>query len=116
MTRVQSGHLQLNLEWCDIGDLISVSLNRLETQLMGHKVSMEIRPDLPLIRIDFVLIEQALVNLLHNAAVYTPAATRILIAANANDTELAIVLQDHGPGFQPAVLERIFEKFLYRGP
>src|SRR5258706_158805 len=98
MTRLESGQLKLNLEWCDISDLINISLNRVEKQLADHEVITEIAPNLPLIRADYVLLEQALVNLLHNAATYTPPGTRIRVQARVEEAKLLIVVADRGPG------------------
>src|SRR5260221_5590460 len=114
MTRLESGQLKLNLEWCDISDLINISLNRVEKQLSDHEVITEIAPNLPLVRVDFVLIEQALVNLLHNAATYTPPGTRVRVQARVEEAKLLIVVADRGPGL-PADTEQVFDKF-YRAP
>ncbi len=114
MTRLESGQLKLNLEWCDISDLINISLNRVEKQLADHEVITEIAPNLPLIRADYVLLEQALVNLLHNAATYTPPGTRIRVQARVEEAKLLIVVADRGPGL-PADTEQVFDKF-YRAP
>ncbi|HEY3342641.1 MAG TPA: sensor histidine kinase KdpD [Anaerolineae bacterium] len=115
MTRLDSGKLKLNLEWCDVGDLISVVTNRIKGSLKAHELIVDIPPDLPLIRVDFVLLEQALVNLLHNAAVHTPAGTRVRIMARVDGADLLLIVADRGPGLPPDDLERVFEKF-YRAP
>jgi two-component system sensor histidine kinase KdpD len=115
MTRLESGQLKLNLEWCDVSDLINVSLNRVEKQLADHDLVVEISPSLPLIRADFVLMEQALVNLLHNAAIYTPAGTRVRVQARVEDGNLLIVVADRGAGLPSDATDQVFDKF-YRAP
>ena len=65
--RLQSGHLAPKLDWCDIAELVHVSLRGLERQLEGRPVTLDFPKDMPLIRADFVLLEQALNNLLLNA-------------------------------------------------
>jgi two-component system sensor histidine kinase KdpD len=63
MTRLESGHVKPKLDWCDVADLIQVTLKELEKDLAGHKVTMEVAAGLPLARMDFVLMQQALTNL-----------------------------------------------------
>jgi two-component system sensor histidine kinase KdpD len=115
MTRLESGMLNLNLEWCDVADLVHVVLRNLKKELAAHAARLELAPDLPLVRLDFVLMEQALANILLNAAQHTPAATTITLRAAAAGKELAFVIEDEGPGFPPEALDHIFEKF-YRLP
>ena len=115
MTRLESGMLKLRLDWCDVGDLVSVTLNRIKPLLAQHRVSVDISPDLPLVRLDFVLMEQALHNLIHNSAVHTPPGTRIRITAKMDPGALVLIVADQGSGLPPEVLPRIFDKF-YRAP
>jgi two-component system sensor histidine kinase KdpD len=115
MTRLESGRLRLNLEWCDVNDLVGVALNRVRNDLAGHTVIVDVAPDLPLVRIDFGLLEQALYNLLHNAAVHTPPGTRVRVSARVEGQELILSVADRGPGLPPEDLERVFDKF-YRVP
>jgi two-component system, OmpR family, sensor histidine kinase KdpD len=65
--------------------------------------------------VDFVLLEQALINLLHNAAVHTPPGTRVRIQARVDGNDLLLIVADRGPGLPPADLDRVFDKF-YRAP
>jgi two-component system sensor histidine kinase KdpD len=115
MTRLESGMLKLNLEWCDAGDLVNVVLRNLKNELASHLVRLEHAPELPLVRMDFVLMEQALANILLNAAQHTPAGTTITLRALAENQEMVFIIEDEGPGFPPEALAHIFEKF-YRLP
>ncbi|MHB0875779.1 MAG: ATP-binding protein [Anaerolineae bacterium] len=111
MTRLESGRLSLHLEWCDMADLISVALKRAASDLERHDLVVDVSPDLPLMRVDFGLLEQALYNLLHNAAVHTPPETRVRLSAGVSGQELMIAVADRGPGIPPEDIERVFEKF-----
>jgi two-component system, OmpR family, sensor histidine kinase KdpD len=111
MSRLESGMLRVRLEWCDVADLISVTAQRVRPLLETHELIVSVPPELPLVRLDFVLIEQALVNLLHNAAVYTPPGTRVRLTVFRDGDQLALVVADRGPGLPPDALERIFDKF-----
>lgn len=115
MTRLESGLMKLRLDWCDIGDLISVVLKRLRDELAEHHVTVSIPDNFPFVRLDFVLMEQALANILHNAAMYTPPGTQLRITAQADDTQCILTITDNGPGLLPEALEHLFDKF-YRVP
>lgn len=115
ITRLESGHVKPKMEWCDAGDLIQVSVQRTAHQLRQHRVSSKVEGRLPLVRMDFVLMEQALNNLLSNAAVHTPAGTAIEISARVDGPELFLSVADNGRGLPAEGAERIFDKF-FRGP
>lgn len=115
MSRLNSGVLSLKLEWHDVRDLIGVTINRLGKNLARHEVQIDLPESLPLIQMDFRLLEHALSNLLLNAAIYSPAGTSIRIGAEMSLRTIVISVEDRGPGIPEASLTRIFEKF-YRVP
>jgi two-component system sensor histidine kinase KdpD len=115
MTRLESGKVKPRLEWCDVADLVNVALRRNETDLARHPVKTSLPKGLPLVRMDFVLIEQALNNLLLNAAAYTPDGTPVEVTAAGGVGEVSITVADRGPGLPPESLNHVFEKF-YRVP
>ena len=115
MSRLESGRLQLKREWCDIGDLIGVAVQRVDYCTGSHPIEIRVEPNLPLIQLDFVLIEQVVVNLLDNACNYTPAGTPILIEARHNHHWIKLDISDSGNGIPQELLDRIFDKF-YRVP
>jgi len=115
MTRLESGALELRREWHPLEEVIGAALGRLATSLEGHKVIVNVPPDLPLVAIDDVLIEQVLVNLLDNAAKYTPSGTLVRVIATATDERVTVEISDHGPGLPPGEEARVFEKFYRAG-
>ena len=115
MTRLESGHMKLRLEWCDLADLAGVALRQVEKELARHKVANNLPRGLPLVKIDFVLMEQVLVNLLLNAAVHTPPGTQVQIGAAVEGQEIALTVADNGPGLPAEALPHLFDKF-YRAP
>jgi len=115
MSRLEAGRLQLKREWCDMGDIIGVAVKRLESYFAGRPLTIDLAPDLPLLQLDFVLMEQVIVNLLDNACSYTPAGAPIAIAAARRGGDVIVTLTDHGPGIAPADIDHIFDKF-YRAP
>lgn len=115
MSRLESGRLRLKRDWCDISEIIGVAVKRFDYCFIERPLSLNITPKLPLVQLDFVLMEQVLVNLLDNACSYTPEGKRITVAANQHEQSLEIVISDDGQGIPDADLERIFDKF-YRVP
>jgi len=116
MSRIESGFLKLNLQYCDISDLIGISINELKHNLMGRQVKICIEEKLPLIHADINLLKQALINVLHNAMVYTPSDSPIMISSFFSAPgKIAIRVSDFGTGVSPELLNRLFDKF-YRVP
>jgi K+-sensing histidine kinase KdpD len=113
--RLQSGQIRPALDWCDVSDLVKVALRNAGRWLAAHPVESRVPASLPLVKADFVLLEQALSNLLVNAAVHTPPGTPIEVTARIDDRRLALEVADRGPGLPAADVERIFELF-HRAP
>jgi two-component system sensor histidine kinase KdpD len=115
MTRLESGHVKANLDWCDVADLVQVTLKDIGKDLAQHKVTVGMATGLPLVRMDFVLMQQVLTNLLLNAAVHTRPGTAVQVNAAIEADTLALSVADNGPGLPPDALPLIFDKF-YRAP
>ncbi len=115
MIRVESGALQVQKEWQPLEEAVGVALIRLEGRLRDHPVQVNLPPDLPLVPLDAVLIEQVFINLVENAVKYTPPGTPIEITATAVEGAVRVDVADRGPGLPPGEETRIFEKF-YRAP
>ena len=111
VTRLESGHVQAKLEWCDIGDVIQSTVRALQRELNGRELKLEVAK-LPLARLDFTLMQQALSNLLLNAVTHTPAGTGIWVQAFAEGKDLVLRISDNGPGLPPELLPRVFDKFV----
>ena len=111
MIRVETGSLQAEKEWQPLEEVVGVALIRMADKLKAHRVTTDLPADLPLVPIDGLLIEQVLVNLLENAAKYTPAGTEITIQARAEADAVIVEVADRGPGIPEGEEERIFDKF-----
>ena len=114
MTRLDSGSLQLDLEWHDVRDIIASTIQNLGEPLSHHKLVTRYADVLPPVRVDAEIIRQVLSNLLSNAAAYSPKGTEIIISVQIDENTLVIGVIDHGPGIAEEDADRIFEKF-YRG-
>ena len=110
-TRLEAGALKLNSEWQSLEELLGVVLNRLHLTLAKHPVKVDIPPDLPLVRADGILLQQVLLNLIENAAKYSPPAKTIEVSAKVRDNQLLVTVSDLGSGLAPGEEKRIFEKF-----
>jgi len=115
ITRLESGHVKPKLDWCDVGDVIQATVREIEKELSNHKISIEVAPGMPLVRMDFVLMQQVLANLLLNAAVHTPPGTLVQVKAGTQGNVLVLKVVDTGPGLPTEAMQMIFDKF-YRGP
>ena len=111
MMRLESGTLELNRDWVEIGDVIGTALSRLSRSLGQHHLVVEVDPGLPMLRLDFVLVEHVLVNLLENAATYAPPQTTIRVRARREGPSMVVKVADEGIGIPPSERERIFDKF-----
>jgi len=109
--RLQAGQLQPRMDWCEARDVVRASVHESARLLNGHPVETKIAPGHHLAKMDFVLMQQAVSNLIANAAVHTPPGTPIKISARFEGKELLLQVADHGPGLPPGEVERVFEMF-----
>jgi two-component system sensor histidine kinase KdpD len=111
MTRLESGAIAPRLELIDLGDVIGSALRRAAKVLGRHEVRLSLASDLPMLRLDPVLFEQAFFNLLDNAAKYSPPASTVFVTAERAGPRIALSVGDSGKGIPPEDVERIFDKF-----
>jgi two-component system sensor histidine kinase KdpD len=111
MSRLEAGVLGAKPEPVDIADILAAATVRLRTLLSGHRLSEKIALDLPFARVDPLLLEQALVNVLDNAAKYSPTNSRIWLKAAPDKDIIVLTIEDEGPGIPPVDLAHVFDKF-----
>jgi two-component system sensor histidine kinase KdpD len=111
MTRLGHGALKLARDWVSPADIVGSSLNRLRAVLAPLQVITEVPPELPLLYVHAALIEQALVNVLENAARFSPVHGRLQLRAGVDDTELFFSVSDEGPGIPEEERAKIFDMF-----
>jgi two-component system, OmpR family, sensor histidine kinase KdpD len=111
MTRLEAGAIRPQSEAVDVADVVGSALRRAGIILAGHQVQTDIPSDLPMAKLDPVLFEQVLFNLLDNAAKYAPPGTAIQIHARRAGGALELMITDEGQGIPANDLERIFDKF-----
>ncbi|HLX69059.1 MAG TPA: ATP-binding protein [Verrucomicrobiae bacterium] len=113
--RLQAGQLKPKLDWCDVRDVVRAALRESSKVMAGHPTETKIAPGLRLVRMDSVLMQQALGNLLTNAAIHTPPKTAVEISARMEGTDLLLEVSDRGPGLPDREMERVFDLF-HRAP
>ena len=111
MTRLGHGALKLARDWVSPADIVGSALNRLRAVLAPLAVSVEVPAGLPLLYVHAALIEQALVNVLENAARFSPVHGRLLLSAEATVDEVLFAVADEGPGIPEQEREKIFDMF-----
>ncbi len=111
MARLESGTLRPNMKWCDVQDIIGVALRETGDVLTGHPIWVDVPPEPLSVKVDFILIEQVLINLLENAAKYSPEGGAISISAQTRGDTVVISVSDLGPLIPKAEQESVFDKF-----
>lgn len=108
MTRLQSGGVELNMEWHLAQDLITSALERARPSLGARHVSIMVDDPIPMLKVDGLLIEKALVNLIENAGRHTPSDASIKVAASVTERTASLTVSDTGNGVPPENLEKLF--------
>lgn len=111
MMRIEAGAVQLKKDWHPLDEVVGAALARLEGRLREHAINTACPPDLPLVLVDGVLLEQVVINLVENAVKYAPRGSGIDLSASASDREVIVEVGDRGPGLPPGEEQRIFDKF-----
>jgi two-component system sensor histidine kinase KdpD len=111
MTKLESGAIVPNAALHDLHEIVGSALRRAAKILAGRHVELELDGNLPMLKLDAVLFEQALFNLLDNAAKYSPDGSTIRIRGWRDRESVSLEILDEGNGIPPDELERIFDKF-----
>jgi two-component system sensor histidine kinase KdpD len=111
-SRISSDGVKPHLEWADPADILHSALRRCQRRLSERTVALDLPQDLPLIHVDAVLVQQALVQIIDNAAKYSQAGSRIAISGRASDGRLLLSVRDEGAGLSEAEKATIFDRFV----
>jgi two-component system sensor histidine kinase KdpD len=114
MSRLESGRITPRPDWCDVHDLVNKVAYNLQQELLPFTLATVIPADMPLVYIDYGLMEQVLHNLVLNATQHAPPGTNIRVKFFYDSGHLTIQVMDRGKGFPPSELASVFNKF-YRG-
>jgi K+-sensing histidine kinase KdpD len=97
-TRISAKGVRPQLMWSDPTDIVNAALRQKERKLATHRVILDVARDVPLVHVDTVLVEQALGQLLENAAKYSPPGTEIRICSRGAEKSVVLSVTDHGTG------------------
>jgi two-component system sensor histidine kinase KdpD len=115
MTRIETGRYTLAPVWTDPDEIIASACQQVGDLLGKHRLRVIGAVDMPSVKTDSTFVEQALANLLANAAGYSPEDSQITVSARLDGNHLFLRVMDEGPGLLPEVAGHVFEKF-FRGP
>lgn len=111
-TRISSDGVKPHAEWADPADIINSALDRCRRRLSDRRMVLNLPGDLPLIHVDSVLVQQALVQIFDNAVKYSPSGSQITLAARARDGRLILSVTDQGAGLTRAEEVQIWSRFV----
>jgi two-component system, OmpR family, sensor histidine kinase KdpD len=122
MSRLESGVIEPNMDWCDVQELVYNVLDHLKDDLQDHKVVVKTDDSLPLFQLDYGLMEQIIFNLVFNASQHTPKGATIEIKITYHvdayfdynphkASPCVITISDDGAGFPDAEIAKVFDKF-----
>jgi two-component system sensor histidine kinase KdpD len=116
MARLEAGDVVLNRQWYSPEEIVGSALRRLDKKLKTRTLNVNMADGLTLIHVDAVLLQQVLVNLLDNAAKYSPEGRPIDISIETTPFDLSITVADHGPGIPEGFQQKVFDKFFRLHP
>ena len=115
ISRLESGKIAPHIDWCDINDLFNRVANNLKDELKSYKLDIVVPQTMPLVKLDFGLMEQALYNLVYNSCKYSNPGTTIRLKSFYDNGFLILQEMDRGPGFPNDTLQAVFNKFYRAG-
>jgi two-component system sensor histidine kinase KdpD len=110
-TRISSDGVKPHLEWADPSDIVTSAIERCRRRLAERRLGLNIPPDLPLIHVDPVLVQQALIQIFDNAVKYSQAGSEISFAARARDSRMILSVSDQGAGLTADEQTLIWDRF-----
>lgn len=110
-SRISSDGIKPHIEWADPADIVHSAIERCRNRMSDRRIVLNLPADLPLIHIDPVLVEQALVQLFDNAVKYSHAGSQIAVTARARDGRMILSVADEGAGLTAAEQLKIWDRF-----
>ena len=116
LSRIRAGGVQIKQQRVDAGEVVRAceKIERAEAEEHGHRLLVELPPELPFIRADHSALRRALCTVTENAIKYTPDGGSITLRAYSDEVSVIIEVEDTGRGIRAEDVPHIFDKF-YRG-
>lgn len=115
ITRIDAGALELRRDWIDLREIVDRVVGLARRRGARQNIDIRMPHNLPMIRADAALTEQAIGNVVANALLHTPSETQIVIDAEVRPANVALRVTDDGPGIPANVLSRVFDRFARGG-
>lgn len=112
ITRIDAGALELRRDWLDLREIVDRVINATRRRGAQQTLETKLPAELPLVRADATLAEQAIGNIVSNAVAYTPGNAKVTVTADVTTDHIVLHVSDDGPGINPEALPRIFDKFV----
>lgn len=112
ITRIDAGGLELRWDWLDLREVVDRIANAARRRGARQTIESRLPADLPLVKADASLVEQAAGNVIGNAIAHTPPETKVVVDAVVTPQSVALRIADNGPGIPTDNLPRVFEKFV----
>jgi two-component system sensor histidine kinase KdpD len=114
-TRISREQVKPRPEWIEPADIVNSAMERRRRRLAGHNIEIDMDSNLPFIYVDPVLVEQAFVQIVDNAAKYSPNGSTITVVAKRNGRNVVLSVNDAGAGLTEEENDQVWERF-FRGP
>jgi len=111
LTKIESGAVQVKKEWCPVDEVVHSAVDRMRGRMGSRTIELGLPEHILQAPVDPVLLEQVLVNLLENAAKYSPEGSRIDMSVHAGTGSVVFEVSDRGSGIPPGLEQKIFERF-----
>ncbi|MBK7704345.1 MAG: DUF4118 domain-containing protein [Acidobacteria bacterium] len=117
LAKIEAGEMKVRQQWDSVDEIIDAAISRVRANINGHRVSVGLEADLPIVRVDARTVAEVIFTLVDNAAKYSPPESTIFVNAKRFDGEnLMITVEDEGPGVKAEMRERVFDKFYRDSP
>jgi len=110
-SRISSDGIKPHIEWADPADIVNSAIERCRNRMADRRIVLNLPNDLPLIHVDPVLVQQALVQVFDNAVKYSHAGSQIAVTARARDGRMILSVSDEGAGLTAAEQTKIWDRF-----
>ena len=110
-SRISSDGVKPHIEWADPADIVNSAIERCRNRMADRRLVLNMPADLPLIHVDPVLVQQALVQIFDNAVKYSDAGSQITVTARARDGRMILSVHDEGAGLTAAEQTKIWDRF-----
>jgi two-component system, OmpR family, sensor histidine kinase KdpD len=112
ITRIDAGALELRMDWVDLREIVERAVNAARRRGARQSIEVRLPPDLPLVRADATMVEQAVGNIISNAVMHTPKDTHVAVEADVTSDRVLLHVTDDGPGIPADTLPHVFDKFV----